>query len=167
MAVRWAVKVLLLDESDRLLLLRGEEKAGDEPVWFPVGGGIESGEDAVAAVLREIAEETGCREVRMGPEVWHRRHLYVWRGTETETDERWFVARTAHFTPSLQSLTDEERSYIIGSRWWSVEELVSTADPVLPPDLGVRLRDLLRDGVPMSPIDIGGCSVGSGEQAAR
>lgn len=165
MVVRRTVKVLLLDQADRLLLLRGDEKAGGEPVWFPVGGGIESGEDAVAAGLREIAEETGCREVTMGPEVWHRRHLYAWRGQQTDTDERWFMARAAHFTPSPQALTDEEQSYITGFRWWAVEELVSTTDPVFPPDLGPRLRDLLRDGTPVSPIDIGESPVGAGGEA--
>jgi 8-oxo-dGTP pyrophosphatase MutT (NUDIX family) len=93
--VRRTVKVLLLDESDRLLLLRGVEQVGDPPIWFPVGGGVEDGEDAVTAGLREIDEETGRREVRMGPEVWRRRHLYSWRGTQTDTHEQWFVARTS------------------------------------------------------------------------
>ncbi|MEO3939250.1 NUDIX domain-containing protein [Dermatophilaceae bacterium Soc4.6] len=53
-----AVKVLLLDESDRLLLLRGSEH-GQRQFWFPVGGGVEAGEEPGAACLREIAEETG------------------------------------------------------------------------------------------------------------
>jgi len=128
--------MLLLDQSDRLLLLRGDEVPGGESIWFPVGGGIEDGEDAVTAGLREIDEETGRREVRMGPEVWRRRHLYSWRGTQTDTHERWFVARTQHFTPSPQALTEEEKSYITGFRWWTAEELASTTEQVFPPDLG-------------------------------
>jgi hypothetical protein len=130
------VKILLLDQSDRLLLLQGAESAATESVWFPVGGGIEDGEDAVTASLREIGEETGCREVRLGPEVW------------------WFVARTLHFTPTPHALTEHEQSYITGFRWWTAEELVSTTERVFPPDLGARLTDLLRDGAPASPLDI-------------
>jgi 8-oxo-dGTP pyrophosphatase MutT (NUDIX family) len=148
------VKVLLLDESDRLLLLRGDELADGQSVWFPVGGGVEDGEDAVTAGLREIDEETGQHEVRMGPEVWRRRHLYSWRGTQTDTHERWFVARTQHFTPSPQALTEEEQTYITGFRWWTAEELASTTEQVFPPDLGPRLQALLRNGPPPSPIDI-------------
>lgn len=151
---RRTVKILLLDQSDRLLLLKGDEVAGGKSVWFPVGGGVEDGEDAVTAGLREIEEETGRREVRMGPEVWHRRHLYSWRGTETDTHERWFVARTSHFTPSPQALTEEEQSYITGHRWWTADELASTTDKVFPPDLGTHLQALLRNGPPPSPIDI-------------
>jgi ADP-ribose pyrophosphatase YjhB (NUDIX family) len=148
------VKILLLDQSDRLLLLQGAESAATESVWFPVGGGIEDGEDAVTASLREIGEETGCREVRLGPEVWRRRHLYSWRGKQTDTHERWFVARTLHFTPTPHALTEHEQSYITGFRWWTAEELVSTTERVFPPDLGARLTDLLRDGAPASPLDI-------------
>lgn len=161
MSSRRTVKILLLDQSDRLLLLQGAESAASESVWFPVGGGMEDGEDAVTASLREIDEETGCRDVRLGPEVWRRRHLYSWRGKQTDTYERWFVARTQHFTPAPQALTEHEQSYITGFRWWTAEELVSTTERVFPPDLGVRLMELLRDGAPASPVDIG-----EGEQAA-
>jgi hypothetical protein len=90
----------------------------------------------------------------LGPEVWRRRHLYSWRGKQTDTYERWFVARTLHFTPTPEALTEDEQSYITGFRWWTAEELVSTTEPVFPPDLGARLMELLRDGVPASPVDI-------------
>jgi 8-oxo-dGTP pyrophosphatase MutT (NUDIX family) len=152
--VRRTVKILLLDQSDRLLLLRGRESPEREPIWYPVGGGIEQGEDAVAAGRREILEETGRREVEIGPEVWYRRQLYSWRGQQTDTDERWFVARTQHFTPSPYALTAEEQTYLTGFRWWTAEELASTTDPVFPPDLGVRLTSLLHNGFPASPINI-------------
>lgn len=154
--VRRTVKILLLDQADRLLLLRGRESAEREPIWYPVGGGIEQGEDAVAAGRREILEETGQREVVIGPEVWRRRHLYSWRGKQTDTHERWFVARTPHFTPSLQALTPEEQTYVTGFHWWTADELVATPDPVFPPDLGVRLTALLHDGYPLSPTNIAG-----------
>jgi hypothetical protein len=74
---------------------------------------------------------------------------------QTDTDERWFVARTLHFTPTPQALTEDEQSYITGFRWWTAEELVSTTERVFPPDLGACLTGLLRDGVPASPVDIG------------
>ncbi|MFG1627343.1 NUDIX hydrolase [Kribbella sp. NPDC049227] len=159
--LRRTVKILLLDQTDRLLLLRGRESPEHEPIWYPVGGGIEDGEDAVAAGRREILEETGRREVEIGPEVWLRRHVYSWRGNQTDTHERWFVARTDHFTPTPHALTDNEQTYLTGSHWWTADELASTPDPVFPPDLGPRLTALLRDGYPASPIDIGDGSASS------
>lgn len=152
--VRRTVKVLLLDESDRLLLLSGDELADGRSIWFPVGGGIEDGEDPVTAVLREIYEETGRREVTIGPEVWNRQHLYSWRGTQTDTHERWFVVRTQQFTPSPRALTEEEQTYITGFHWWTAKALASTKEQVFPPDLGTRLLHLLHNGPPPSPIDI-------------
>ncbi|WP_267900278.1 NUDIX hydrolase [Kribbella turkmenica] len=148
------MKVLLLDQADRLLLLRGDEYADGHSIWFPVGGGLENGEDAVAAALREIDEETGCRDVTIGPEVWRRQHLYSWRGTRTDVHERWFVARTSHFTPSTQALSDEEQTYITGFHWWTAGELIATTAEVFPPDLGTRFQAFLRSGAPATPIDI-------------
>jgi hypothetical protein len=65
---------------------------------------------------------------------------------QTDTYERWFVARTLHFTPTPQALTEDEQSYITGFRWWTAEELVSTTERVFPPDLGARLTELTDAG---------------------
>lgn len=51
------VRILALDADERILLVRhsyGSDK------WMPPGGGLKSGEDPVAAAVRETLEETGC-----------------------------------------------------------------------------------------------------------
>lgn len=63
--IRHAVRVLLLDEHDRLLLFRAEDPGTGAVFWFPAGGGIEDGEDAVAAARREVAEETGLTDLQL------------------------------------------------------------------------------------------------------
>jgi 8-oxo-dGTP pyrophosphatase MutT (NUDIX family) len=88
--IRQAVRVLLLDENDRLLLFRAEDPANGSVFWFPAGGGVEEGEDAQSAATREIAEETGLTDLQLGPELWHRRHVFTWRGVELDQRERWF-----------------------------------------------------------------------------
>lgn len=52
---RGAASALLLDEHDRVLLVKPTYKAG----WFLPGGVIEQGESPLAACLRECQEELG------------------------------------------------------------------------------------------------------------
>lgn len=61
--LRHAVRVLLLDERDRVLLFRGEEPDTGRAFWFPAGGGLEEGEDVQSAAVREVTEETGLADV--------------------------------------------------------------------------------------------------------
>ncbi|MFC6285154.1 NUDIX hydrolase [Nocardioides sp. GCM10027113] len=151
---RKAVKVLLLDPDDRVLLLSGREDEHSDPFWFPVGGGIEPGEDAATAARREVAEETGLGDLRLGQEVWTRRSTYAWRGESRVVEERWFVARTERFEPSGEAMTPDERGYVTGFRWWTVADLAASSASVFPADLASRLGDLLLRGVPSAPIDI-------------
>ena len=42
----------------------------DHDIWMVPGGGIEAGENAAEAAVREVKEETGL-EIEAGPLVWH------------------------------------------------------------------------------------------------
>ena len=59
---REAARVLLFDDTGRVLLAMGhDEDQPDRAWWFTIGGGIEEGEDPRAAAVREVFEETGLR----------------------------------------------------------------------------------------------------------
>nr|WP_162260625.1 NUDIX domain-containing protein [Terrabacter sp. Root85] len=58
-----------------------DPKSGDE-CWYPVGGGLEQGETAQQAAVREAAEETGIKELPAGHPVWSRDHTYTYNGRE-------------------------------------------------------------------------------------
>ncbi len=62
---RHAVRVLLLDEADRLLLVRFWDQ--DRSWWCTPGGGIEPGESDLAAAARELREELGEAPIEIGP----------------------------------------------------------------------------------------------------
>ncbi|MDH7487214.1 MAG: NUDIX domain-containing protein [Anaerolineae bacterium] len=55
-----SIKVVIRDEADRCLLLRRSASSKGNPgKWEFPGGKVEAGEDFDAALLREVAEETG------------------------------------------------------------------------------------------------------------
>lgn len=149
---RPAVRVLLLDEDDRTLLLRYRNQRG-EIYWVPPGGGLEDGEDHLQAARRELAEEIGIGSVEIAELGWRRRVVVPWQGTTWDQDERWYVARCPAGDVE-RGLDPDRRAFLAtegvsGVRWWSPDEILAT-DGVhfAPEDLGDRLPALLRGAVP-------------------
>ncbi len=133
---RTTVRVLLLDDSDRVLLFRDSDP-GLDPVpswWMLPGGGIEDGEDEVAAVVREVAEETGLvldRAQVAGPLARRRvRHAY----SDVVVDQRdaFYVVRVPGFAVSTAGFTEDEQHTVLEHRWWNRAELAGATDPVWP-----------------------------------
>ncbi len=154
--MRRAARVLLLDPADRILLLHGCEPS-DPAVrwWFTPGGGVEPGESLAEAAVREVAEETGITDVRLGPVVWRRSCEFDFDGRHWVQDEWFFLARTgtaANEEFDAGGLTERERRSIRGLRWWTCGELLATRETVYPTRLARRLRRLLGDGTPPSPL---------------
>jgi 8-oxo-dGTP pyrophosphatase MutT (NUDIX family) len=151
---RPTVKLLLLDEQDRLLLIHSRDPRSGQECWYPVGGGLEPGETVQQAAVREAAEETGLHLLPVGAPVWTRDHTYRYDGREVQVHEDWLLHRVEHFRPDPAALTDYERRTIVGFHWWSIEDLVTTAETVFPPRLGQLLSSLMENGVPSIAIDI-------------
>jgi 8-oxo-dGTP pyrophosphatase MutT (NUDIX family) len=152
--VRPSVRVLLLDDADRLLLFRGVSDETGEAFWYPAGGAIEPGEGAREAAVREIREETGA-EVEIGAEVWSRRHVVPWGGVTYDCRERWFLARVAAFEIDTSGFTPEEVVNVTGHHWWTPAELTAATDRLVPADLARLLAALLADGPPAVPVEVG------------
>jgi 8-oxo-dGTP pyrophosphatase MutT (NUDIX family) len=152
---RLAARVLLVDEEQRLLLLRSVDPADGSVFWFPPGGGIEPGEDASTAAVREVWEETGLQNLRLEGEVWTRRHVFNWGATTHDQLERWFLARVSHFQPAPQGLSAAEQQEITEFRWWTLTDMDDTTDLLTPRALPELLRALLISGIPSEPLDVG------------
>ena len=152
MPSREAVRVLLLDETNRVLLVRFWD--GDRSWWCTPGGGVEPGENDQSAAVRELREELGDAPIELGPCIWTRRHVGVFRGDAFDQSERIYLGRVTAFEPrpSPAALLEHGTEDI---RWWTADQLASAEAEFAPRRLPVLVRGLLDDGPPSEPVDVG------------
>jgi 8-oxo-dGTP pyrophosphatase MutT (NUDIX family) len=149
---RPTARVLLLDRTDRILLMKGRlPSAPERPgAWFTVGGGVEPGETFIEAAAREVREETGIVDFVLGPVVWVREG--VMRMPEPMLFKECYVlARCDGGEPNRDGWNAFERELIDDIRWWTVPDLQATTDRVFPPGLALRLPDLIAGRLPAEP----------------
>ncbi len=133
--IRRAARILLMDEQDRVLLIRFVP-ADRRPFWCGVGGECDADEDFAAAAVREIFEETGLKVAGCGPEVARRADDFITlEGEPVTSDERFFRVQTQCFTPDTSGHSATERAMIKEFRWFTREELAAWHEPVFPRDL--------------------------------
>jgi 8-oxo-dGTP pyrophosphatase MutT (NUDIX family) len=155
-ARRRVSRVVLLDPADRILLLHGFDPVDPSATWwFTPGGGVEGGESLAEAALREVAEETGITDVRLGPVLWERTCFFMFDGHQWEQDEWYHLGRTDTVGVDTSGQTDLERRSVTSLRWWTCAELLRTRETVYPVRLAELLRTLLDEGPPHSPIPLG------------
>ncbi len=150
---RRGARLILLDAAGRVLMVRGHDV--DDPSrswWFTVGGGIDPGETAVAAAVRELREETGLvvdpADV-VGP-VARRRAVFDFAARTVRQDEAFFLARLPEPGPiETHGWTDVERGFMDEVRWWDLDALEVVAEEVFPEAFVPLVRELLDgwDGV--------------------
>jgi 8-oxo-dGTP pyrophosphatase MutT (NUDIX family) len=153
--VRRAARALVLDDRNRVLLVRFARQDTGAVWWSAPGGGVGAGETYEQAVLRETAEETGLDMRVPGAWVWTREHVLVWAGVLTHQIERYFLVRTPAFDARPSALTEEEQTVFSGLRWWTLDELEATDEELRPRRLAEYLRALLVEGLPAEPVAVG------------
>ena len=152
--LRRAVRGLVVDPADRVLLVRFEWP--DLTVWAPPGGGVEAGESDERALVRELAEESGLRDFEPGPCVWTRTHwtadIAGWSG---QTD-RIYLVHCEAFEPAPEWTREQLASEgVVEQRWFTQDELAAGGRVYAPRRLPELLRELLANGPTDEPIDVG------------
>lgn len=153
--VRRAVRVLLIDPAERVLLFQDSDPNIGASWWIVPGGGIDPGESEADAVVREIEEETGFRlepGAAAGP-LARRRVVHGFSDVIIEQAESFYVASTPAFTVSVAGHTELEQQTLQQHRWWTRAELAATSELVWP----VRLAELwaLRATPDRWPVELG------------
>jgi 8-oxo-dGTP diphosphatase len=139
---RPAARIICVDESGRILLLRWRDPVGDRVFWEPPGGGLDDGETPLQAARRELHEETGLPGSAVLDVSVPVARDFHWLGEHFVTVEPFYLARftgTPEVTPA--GFTAEETGTYSGFGWFTLDELATLA-PVEPPHLSAVLAEL-------------------------
>jgi 8-oxo-dGTP pyrophosphatase MutT (NUDIX family) len=144
------VRVVLLRADDSVLLVEGHDPArpGRGWYWFTLGGGVEPGESEPACAVRELREECGLEvdAARLGPVRRRDRVEFDFEDVHVVQRQSFYVLRVGDFEVDTSGWVETERRAQRGVRWWTVDELRSTADTVYPPDLAELVAESIRSG---------------------
>ncbi len=160
MKLRRTSRLILLDEFDRVLLFRVEDATvfdpnsgpRSEPFWVAPGGSLEADESHEDAGRRELWEETGIAGIELGPWVATAEPVLDWKGELLQLHDRFYLVRVTAADVTLDNLTDEERAVLREHRWWSIDDLRSSGERVVPTDLGDLLARLIAGDMPDHPL---------------
>jgi 8-oxo-dGTP pyrophosphatase MutT (NUDIX family) len=153
--LRSAARALVLDDDDRVLLVR--HGTGETAIWVTPGGGVEGDETDEECLRRELREETGLASFVLGPHVWSRTaHMPLGGGRWDGESERIYLVRACAFEPSPQLSWAELRADgMTDVRWWTLSELEAAETRFAPRRLPLLLRELILHGPPAEPVDVG------------
>ena len=155
--IRQAVRGLMIDPADRILLVRLAFDDGFDG-WVLPGGGIEDGETHREALIRELTEETGVPDVFMGPALWDQTSIVAgidngrWDG---QRNVAYLVPCHAFELAPTMSAAELAEEHVVDLRWWTMNELRVTDAVLRPVEMVDLIERVLEFGAPPAPWDLG------------
>ena len=152
--VAWAI---VLDPDDRILLIAYASLHATGPdgepltFWFMPGGGLEAGEDHVTACRRELGEEIGRMDVEIGPQVASCDGPFRLFRQPRDARERYFLVRLRDDRVDTSLLAETEDNPVLGTRWWSIPDLLATGERIEPAGLAGLAARIAAGMIPAAP----------------
>ena len=142
---RTAARVILLDETDHVLMIHGfNPVTPEQSYWYSLGGGLDEGEHPLEAAVREVWEETGLRldpAALVGP-LREETVVFPFDGREIHQEQVFYAARTRRFAPVPAAFEELEVASTVTIDWIDPRVLDQVAQVVYPPFL-LELVDAL------------------------
>jgi len=158
---RHTARLIILDPEDRILLIQyratSEESVvhpGLRSFWFTPGGGIEPGETAEQAALREMDEEVGLTGLPLLGEVARRIAINDLFTRAALCHERYFLVRTATSAFNTARLAETDQDEVLDVRWWRPHDLAASAEVLIPAAILTLTRSIIAHGAPREPFDL-------------
>lgn len=153
---RRAARVVVTDGHHALMLADTDPGLPGSRWWVTPGGGIDPGETALEAAVREVAEETGLAvrpEELRGP-VAVRTVVHGYSDQVLSQEESFFVLVVdARFEVEPAGLTADEQITLDGWDWLPLHDLAAVPEPVWPADLAALVA--LADSPGEWPVRLG------------
>jgi 8-oxo-dGTP pyrophosphatase MutT (NUDIX family) len=135
---RRTVRLLVVDDSERLLLFRDTDPGlPGTRWWITPGGGVDPGESDLEAGVRELEEETGLVVTTgqlVGP-VLTRQVVHGYTDVLIDQEDVFHACWVPAFEVSDAGHTEEERITMTAHRWWTREQLAETDEEIWPANL--------------------------------
>ena len=129
--IREAVRAAVVTPERRILMLHYADEYDEW--WIPPGGGVDGGESDEEALRRELREELGLEEFRIGPLLFESKRWFLLEDGFGGQRNRVYLVRSAHFPAQVVSEARDARWFTLDEldrergRPWEYDELVSSA----------------------------------------